>query len=98
MSAEPTDLCQHDAATREQEVEEQIEEDNVKVEARENTTGVTDPMLRGNEELLAAGDAVASREEIKEQIERQRVEKEEFENRISAASAEQWIRNGRIRR
>ena len=69
----------------------------MKKEARENTTGMPDPMLRGNEEIQAAGDVLASSEEAKEQVERQRAEKEEFENRISAASAQQWIRNGRIR-
>jgi hypothetical protein len=85
-----------DAAANEEEVEEQIEEDNVKRVARENATGFPIRILRGNEERQAADDAVAS-DEVEEQVERKRVEKKAFENRVSAASAEKWIRNGRIR-
>jgi hypothetical protein len=85
------------ATNKEEEVEEQIEEENVKRVARENATGYPIRILRGNEEIQAADDAVASKDEVEEQVERKRVEKKAFENRISAASAEKWIRNGRIR-
>lgn len=54
-------------------------------------------MMRGSEEVTAIDDAVAASEEVQEQVERNRVEKKAFENRISAASAEKWIRNGRTR-
>jgi hypothetical protein len=47
--------------------------------------------------MAAVDDAGAAGEEVQEQVERKRVEKKAFENRIIAASAEKWIRNGRIR-
>jgi len=50
-----------------------------------------------NKQIEAVDDAVATREEVEEQVERKRVEKKAFENRISAASAEKWTRNGRMR-
>jgi|CZKD01.1.fsa_nt_gi hypothetical protein len=86
-----------DAAANEEEVEEQIEADNVKRVACENAIGFPILILRGNEEIQAADDAVASKDGVQEQVERKRVEKKAFENRISAASAEKWIQNGRIR-
>jgi len=85
------------AATSAEEVEEQIEEDNVKRAARENATAFPVPTMRGSEEIAVLDDATAAREEVQEQVERQRVEKKAFENRISVASAEKWIRNGRTR-
>lgn len=83
-----------DAAANEEEVEEQIEEENVEKTAHENETGAPIPMM-GNDEMAVDDDAVSAREEVQQQVERKRVEKEAFENRISAASAEKWIRNGR---
>jgi hypothetical protein len=84
-----------DSAANEEEFEEQIDEDNVMRAASENATGFPIPTTRGNEVIQAADNAAASREEVEEQVERKRVEKEAFENRISAASAEKWIRRGR---
>jgi len=85
------------AGTNLEEVEEQIEEDNVKKAAHENTISIPLPIMRGSEEMAAVDDAGAAGEEVQEQVERKRVEKKAFENRIIAASAEKWIRNGRIR-
>jgi hypothetical protein len=85
-----------DAAANEEEVEGQIEEDNVEKAARENRSGVP-TLLMSNKQIEAVDDAVATREEVEEQVERKRVEKKAFENRISAASAEKWTRNGRMR-
>jgi hypothetical protein len=84
------------AATNLEEVEGQIEEDNVKKAARGNAIGIP-AMMRGSAEMAAVDDAGAAGEEVQEQVERKRVEKQTFENRISAASAEKWIHNGRIR-
>lgn len=84
------------AATNLEEVEEQIEEDNVKKAAHENAIGIP-AMMRGSAEMAAVDDAGAAGEEVQEQVERKRVEKKAFENRIIAAAAEKWIRNGRIR-
>jgi hypothetical protein len=84
-----------DAAANGEEVEEQIEEENVKKVGRENRSAAPIPMM-SNAEMTGDDDAVASREEVQEQVERKRVEQEAFENRISMASAEKW-RNGRIR-
>ena len=84
-----------DAASNEEEVDEQIEEDDVKKTARENGTGFPIPIIRGNQDIHAADDAVAAGEEVQEQAERKRVEKEAFENRISMASAEKWMQSGR---
>jgi hypothetical protein len=86
-----------DAAANEEEVEEQIEKDNVKKAARENVSGVPNPIMRGIEEKAAVDDAVAAGEEVQEQVERIRAEQRAFENRISVASAEKWIRNGGTR-
>jgi hypothetical protein len=83
-----------DFAANEEEVEEQIEEQNVEKTARENETGAPITMV-SNEERAVDDDAASAGEEVQQQIERKRVEKEAFENRISAASAEKWIRNGR---
>ncbi|MGC2357106.1 MAG: hypothetical protein WA491_13665 [Candidatus Acidiferrum sp.] len=87
-------VANDDSAANEEEVEEQIEEDNVRKAAHENSTGATIPFM--SKQIETADDAVASNDEAEEQVERKRVEKEAFENRISAASAEKW-RNGRIR-
>jgi hypothetical protein len=84
-----------DSAANEEEVEQQIEEDNVERVAREIAPGLPIRILRDREEIEAADDAVASKDEVEEQVERKRVEEKAFENRISAASAEKWIRNGR---
>jgi hypothetical protein len=56
-----------DAAANEEEVEEQIEEDNVKRVARENATGLPIRILRGSEEMAPVDDAVAAGEEVEEQ-------------------------------
>ncbi len=85
------------AAANREEVEEQIEEVSVKRAARENATGAPVSMIRDSKQVEAIDDAVAAGEETQEQVERKRVEKKAFENRISAASAEKWIQNGRIR-
>lgn len=85
------------AAANREEVEEQIEEDSVKKAAHENETGVSVSLMRSSEEMAAADDAAAVGEEAQAQVERKRGEKKAFENRISAASAEKWIQNGRIR-
>lgn len=84
------------AATNLEEVEEQIEEDNVKKAAHENAIGIP-AIMRGGAEMAAVDDAGAAGEEVQEQVERKCVEKEAFENRIIAAAAGKWIRNGRIR-
>ena len=83
-----------DAATNLEEVEEQIEEENVKKAARENAIGIP-AIMRGDAEMAAVDDAGAAGEEVQEQVERKRVEKEAFENRISVASAEKWTQRGR---
>jgi hypothetical protein len=69
-----------DAAANEEQVEEQIEEDNVKKAARENGTGILAPIMRGNEEMETADDAVASREEVEEQAEESRIDKVALED------------------
>jgi len=84
-----------DSAANEEEVEEQIEEDNVERVAREIAPGLPIRILRDSEEIEAADDAVASKDDVEEQVERKRVEEKAFKNRISADSAEKWIRNGR---
>jgi hypothetical protein len=84
-----------DAAANEEEVEEQIEADDVKKTARNNTAGVSMPMM-SNADMAVDDDALSSREEVQEQVERKQVEQKAFENRISVASAEKW-RNGRVR-
>ena len=55
-----------DAAANEEEVEEQIEEDNVKRVARENATGFPIRIL-SSEEMAPVDDAVAAGEEVEEQ-------------------------------
>ena len=83
-----------DAAANEVEVEERIEEDNVKITARENGTNVPLPIMRGNEEMETADDAAASRGEVEEQAEGCRIDKVAFEDGMSTASAQEHIRRG----
>jgi hypothetical protein len=83
----------NDAAANEEEVEEQIEQDNVKKTARDNATGASTPIMT-TLEMAINDDSLSANEEVQEQAERKRVEQEAFENRISAASAEKWMRNG----
>jgi hypothetical protein len=84
-----------DAAANEEEVEDQIQEDQVKRTARESAASFPMPILGGNEEIRDADNASASGEEVEEQAERKRIEKDAFKNRISTASAEKWMQSGR---
>ncbi len=95
-SRSSTQIATNDNAANLEEIEEQIEEDNVKKAAHKNAIGIP-AMARGSAEMAAVDDAGAAGEEVQEQVERKRVEKKAFENRIIAAAAEKWNRNGRIR-
>ena len=84
-----------DAAANEDEVEEQIEEENVKKAALENT-GVSTPFM-SNKQIETADDAVASREEVEEQAEESRIDKVAYEDGMSTGSAKEYVQRGRAR-
>ena len=81
-----------DAAANEVEVEEQIEEDNVKKQAHENQTSNLGPVVRGSKQMTIDDNATAAEEEIEEQAEESRIDKEAFEGGMSTASAKEYIR------
>jgi hypothetical protein len=84
-----------DAAAYQEEVDEQMEEDNVEQEARENATSVPSPAIKGTEDLGTADNAAASSEEVAEQAQESRIDKVAFEDGISTVAAEEYIERGR---
>ena len=84
-----------DAVAIEEEVQEQMEEDNVKKAARENAKGVPAPIVRSSKEMETDNDTVASRKEVEEQAAESRIDKVAFEDGISPASAKEYVRRGR---